>query len=135
MSIPLYFPPPVYLSHLKLDDAKPLWKICELAGVRCRASGAWTNRQIEIATGKQLNITAEPGDWGSVRIVVERASLRNQARLALGALAYALHDPVARQSIMEQPWSRLRPPRGRKRTGCALSNAERQRRFRDRMRA
>jgi len=77
---------------------------------------------------------AEPGDWGSIKIVVVSSSKVKAARLALGALAYAMHDPVAKQSIMEQPWAKLRPPRGRKRLGSALSNAERQKRFREKMR-
>lgn len=128
----LFYPPPIFRPKLKLARGVPLRELCAKAGVSCRASGAWTERQVEVATGQQLEIWAEPGDWGAVRIEVPNAPPAEQARMALLAMAYGLHDLVAKQSVAHQPWARLKPPRGRPPTGQALTTAERQRRFRKR---
>ena len=130
MSTPLFFPPAVYVPKLFLKTPIPLRAVCELAGTKCRASGAWTERQIEILTGESIKILAEPGDWGSVRIEVPPSSPQSQARIALAALAYGMHDLVAKQSMANASWNSLKPQQGRPRSGCALSGAERQRRFR-----
>gem|GEM_PF-2808169 len=57
-------------------------------------------------------------------------SPRARARLALGALAYSIMDLVARESIRGAAWAAAAPPRGRASSGTALTNAERQRRYR-----
>jgi hypothetical protein len=51
------------------------------------------------------------------------------------AMAYAVHDLVAKQSISGAAWGRISAPRGRIALGTALSVAERQRRFRARQRS
>lgn len=92
-------------------------------------------RKLEIAAGKKTRIVAEPGDWGKLR--VELAAAENsendeqqRSRIALAALAYGLHDQVAKQSIRGENWAKVKAPVGRPRSGKALSNVVRQRRFR-----
>jgi len=107
-----------------------------MAGVECRAFGKWVNRPVVIrASGDVARIAAEPGDWGAVEITMPASirSKREQARFALGALAYSLFDGVARASVAGHEWSRASMPRGR-RPGTARpkTNSERQRAFRGR---
>ena len=55
-----------------------------------------------------------------------------QAKLALYILAHGLHDLVAKESIKGLSWTKPMPPTGRPKKMRALSNKERQKRFRDR---
>jgi len=96
------------------------------------ASGGWTERKVEIRHGSLLMIESEPGDWGAIRITMHKSTKTKEAQTALLILAYALHDLVAKESIKNQPWSRVPAPRGRIKTGKALSNSERQKLFRAR---
>ena len=136
MSLPVFFPAPVYVRKIR-GRARPLADLCRLAGVECRAFGNWVRRPVVIrSAGDCIRVAAEPGDWGAVEITLPRLvqSEREQARLALGALAYSLFDGVARASVAGHEWSRAAMPRGR-RPGTARpkSNAERQHAFRRRV--
>jgi hypothetical protein len=133
MSTPLFYPQPQYLPVLLFEQAITIRELCEQAGVPCRASGAWTERKVEIREGS-FAIHAEPGDWGGVRIFLPPGTQRKRARCALSVLAYALHDLVAKQSIVGAQWAGPEIPRGRQRSGQAKSNAERQKSFRARHR-
>lgn len=130
MSIPLFFPPVTYVRALELGSPMTLRELCKAAGTSCRASGAWTERQVEVVRGKTETITAEPGMGGRVRIVVGEKRQKERARFGLAAMAYALHDLVAKASISKAPWARIPEPRGRPKSGLALTSRERQRRFR-----
>jgi hypothetical protein len=133
MSIPLFFPAVRYVPRLALSPrATTLRALCESAGVACKASGAWTERIVDVVAAQALEIAAEPGDGAPVRISVPPGNRRHRARLALAAMAYGLHDLVARQSIRGESWTRIALPRGRIPSGAALSTRERQRRFRAR---
>lgn len=128
MALPLFFPTPRIVAHIDPQAARPLHDLLVQAGVPCRASGRWTERLVTVTAGEQLDIEREPGDWGGVRITVPAGlSARGAARLAVGALAYGLMDLVARESIRGQAWARPTLPRGRPRSGMALSGRERQR--------
>lgn len=136
MTTPLFYPPPRYRAALPLPAAGTLSvrELCALAGVRCRASGGWTERRIQVVRADGYAIEAEPGGWGAVRIAVPRRLKPIEAhRHALAALAFGLMDLVARESIRGQPWARPAPPRGRPATGIARTNAERQRAHRRRV--
>ena len=131
MSIPLFFPPVRYVPRLTLSPrATTLRALCESAGVICKASGAWTERVVDVIEAGALGITAQPGDEAPVQISVPKGGRRERARLALAAMAYGLHDLVAKQSIRGEPWTCIALPRGRIPSGAALSSRERQRRFR-----
>lgn len=139
MSIPLFYPPARYVAKLQLRQPIALWKLCELAGVSCRASGDWVDRQVEVVVrpAGALEIEAEPGYKGRVRVSLSAAhsAMQQQAyRIALGALAYGLMDGVARESIRGADWARPTLPRGRPRSGTAQTSAERQRRHRAKQR-
>lgn len=131
MSVPLFFPIPVFVASLDLASASTIADLCDQAGVRCAASGAWTQRRIQLRQGDTFAIEAEPGYVGAVRLTLPPGH-PHPARLALAALAYGLFDGVARASIAGQSWARPALPRGRRRTGVALPNSERQRRWRER---
>jgi hypothetical protein len=123
MSIPLFWPSVRYVPRLNIGArATTLRALCDVAGVPCRASGAWTNRIIDVIENDAVQIVAEPDDWSAVQIFVPSSTQRDAARLALAALAYALHDPVAKQSIQGAPWARIAVPRGRIATSTALSS-------------
>lgn len=107
--------------------------LCSIAGVACRASGPWLQRMIAIERGSGYAISAEPGGFGGVHLHVPAGLTPTQAaQYGLAMLAYGLMDPVARESIRGQAWAKPSVPRGRPRTGTALSARERQRAFRDR---
>ncbi|MHB8257907.1 MAG: hypothetical protein ACYDHY_05415 [Acidiferrobacterales bacterium] len=134
MSIPLFIPPPTYVARLPRRHPMTLEAVCAAAGIRCKAAGPWTQRPVSIVHGKRLKVVAEPGDWGAVQISMKPDTRVREARLALAVLAFSLHDLVARQSIAGQPWTAVSAPRGRPASGTALSNAARQRRYRERSR-
>ena len=124
-----FIPPVEYRKTLKLSHACSLQSLCRLANVPCRASGAWTQRLVEVICGERIRIVAEPGSWGNVRIEVPRQRHRDRFSLALTMLAYGLHDVAARESVRGTPLSKIMPPRGRPRRGSQRSNRQRQRDF------
>ena len=135
MSLPVFFPAPLYVRQIR-GRSRTIAELCRAAGVECRAIGNWVNRPVVIrAIGDSIRIAAEPGDWGVVEIRMPASvkSGQEQARFALGALAYSVFDGVARASVAGHEWSRAALPRGR-RPGAARpkSNAERQQAFRER---
>ena len=137
MSLPVFFPP-VRFQQSVSERGVPLTAICAMAGVPCKALGRWVNREIivqQAAAQGEESIVCEPGDWQKVLVVtpVDVGSDRARARWALGALAFAVFDGVARASIAGQPWARAALPRGPATSRRApLSNAQRQQRWRQR---
>lgn len=130
--LPLFLPGPMYVARLPVGGQRmTLMRLCERAGVACRASGAWTQRPIRVVFGQPWAAHALPGDWAEVRLQVPGTG-ETGARQALGYLAYELHDLVAKESIRSQTWAVIAPPRGRPRRGRALTAAERQARYRER---
>jgi hypothetical protein len=135
--LPLFFPPVRYrasLDRVGRGLRLTVEQLCARAGVPCRASGAWVDRPVIVCLGERAGIEAEPGDWSPVRVVVPTGVAAQRYRWALGAMAYAVHDPVARESVRAAPWARPAMPRGRPRRGAALSGAQRQRRHREKLR-
>jgi hypothetical protein len=130
MRMPLFFPTARIVVALELERPVTLAELATAAGVQCRASGPWVNRKVVLVPGADF-IEREPSDWGGVRIgVPSECSPRDQARYAIGVLAYGVMDVVARQIVAGQSWSRPALPKGRKRTGRALSPRQRQRKKR-----
>ena len=135
MALPLFFPTIKYVKRLDRSSAMPLEALCALAGVPCHALGRWTQRPVilcDAAPDGEPWIRAEPGDWNAVEVGLP--PLPNnvaRARWALGALAFAVFDGVARASVAGQPWARIAQPRGRAPgPRRALSDAERVARLR-----
>lgn len=136
MSLPAFWPTPKYQSFVSSVGALLLYDLCERAGVPCRASGEWTKRAVVVVPtdddGGSITVDVVhgtvsigvPTHWGGTDV--------KDARYALGALAYGLFDLVARESIKGQPWAQIRRPPGPRRSGIALTSAERQRRYRSR---
>ncbi len=117
--------------------AETVRSLCARAGVDCLASGAWTERKVylvPVPAGEVLSIVKEPGDWSAVQVGLPGVDINSvaAARGALLVLAYGLMDLVARESIRGVVWARPSAARGRPRTGKAMSNAQRQARYRQR---
>ena len=106
MALPLFFPTIKYVKRLDRSSAMPLEALCALAGVPCHALGRWTQRPVilcDAAPDGEPWIRAEPGDWNAVEVGLPL--LPNnvaRARWALGALAFAVFDGVARASVARQ---------------------------------
>ncbi len=132
MSNIFFYPPIIFLNSIKLNKPLSIARLCSQLKIPCKASGDWIERKVEIKYGQQLIIESEPGDWGAVRITMKKSTVVKEAQTALLVLAYALHDLVAKESIKNLTWSRIPVPMGRIKTGKALSNSERQQRFRNR---
>ncbi|HMO16543.1 MAG TPA: hypothetical protein PKA63_01945 [Oligoflexia bacterium] len=133
MSNTLFFTPCEYVKCLNIKHFLTLEELCSRAGIPCKASGEWTKRRVSIKHDDYLKIESEPGDWGAVQITMSRDTREKEAKLALQILAYVLHDIVARQSISGLSWAKIPLPKGRIKSGKAMTNAERQRLFRRRM--
>jgi hypothetical protein len=87
---------------------------------------------VEVVPADEPFIVAKPGGFGAVRVGVPKRHGRSPvhaARYALGALAYALFDGVARESIRAADWSKIEVL-GRPKAGRAMTTAVRQRRYR-----
>jgi hypothetical protein len=123
------YPIPRFVPKLGKARSIGLDELCAQAGVPCRATGRFAHRPVQLLMGDAGAIEAEAGGWGAVRITVPPKYSEAAARYALGAMAYALCDVVARESIRGQPWAKPQTPPGRKKTGTALTSLERQRRF------
>lgn len=135
MSLPLFFPNVKYVKSIDRSGAITLEQLCEKAQTRCQAIGRWTQRPVVISKASDSPpwVNAEPGDWATVEIgVPPLGNDVKEARWALGVLAFVIFDGVARASVHGQEWARIEKPRGPSPTGRALSNAERQRKFRSR---
>ena len=128
--LPLMYPIPRFVPKLGKAPSIGLDELCAQAGVACRATGRFAHRPIQLLTGDAGAIEVEAGGWGAVRITVPAKYSDAAARYALGAMAYAVCDVVARESIKGQPWAKPQTPPGRARTGTALTGLQRQRRFR-----
>jgi hypothetical protein len=111
-TLPVFFPDPEYVPELSRDDTLPLSQICRMVGLKCRASGNWTERPVRLfqadgAYREDGRIISKP-QGGTVYIHVPQTycgSEQDMARYALGALAYSgLFDLVARASIKAAPW-------------------------------
>jgi hypothetical protein len=85
-----------------------------------------------VVEGDELRICAEPGPWGKVKIEVPSSKEARRFAIALEALAYGLHDVVARESIRGSHISSVRPRMGRPKKGSQRSNRQRQRDYRER---
>lgn len=131
-TIPFYFPVPRYVPRLPRGKGyQSIFQWCTLAGIECRASGRWIERMVRVAPGPSAEIVAEASPNDAVFIQMpHHASPKECARYALAALAYALMDGVARESIRGATWARVSAHAGRPSTGQALNTRERQRLFR-----
>ncbi len=134
MSLPVFFPAPIYVPAIEnRGGALSLEQLCLWAGVECQGVGRWIQRPVVIRAGNALLVRSEPSDYGAVEVTlpVSVAGEREQARWALGAMAYSVFDQVARASVAGQAWARAALPPGRRPGGARPKTlAERQRAFR-----
>lgn len=92
-----FLPIPKYTAKIN-RDAKwlSLLDLCREAGIPCCASGAWVNRMVAREFNTEMSILVEPGDTGRVLLAMPDTG----AMAALEVMAYAMHDGVAKQSIL-----------------------------------
>jgi hypothetical protein len=130
--IPLFFPKVSIVAQVPRGTPTTVEALCHRAGIECRVTGPSAGRRVFLRTSRQFAISREPGNLGIVSISLPSTNPRRRAVLSLGALAYAVFDYAARESV--RGWSEMRvaPPRGRPRTPRPQTNAERQRAWRAR---
>lgn len=104
--------------------------LCRVAGVECDVTGPATEREVYVYRASKLSVSREPGVMGAVAVGVAELGEKDRAVLALGVLAYAVFDYVARESMRGVPEARMSSPVGRPRKAHPLSGAERQRKWR-----
>ena len=108
-------------------------ELFDVAEIECRVTGPSTERKVCLMVGDQIEITREPGPMGMVSLTLPPSNDKTRAVLALGVLAYAVFDYVARESMKGHPLAKSALPHGRPRKVHPLSGAERQRRWRQRL--
>ena len=107
-------------------------ELCNLAEIECRVTGSSTERRVCLQDGDQLEIARQPGPMGVVTITLPSLDIKTRSGLALGVLAHAVFDYVARESMKGRPEVKSPLPLGRPRKAHPLTGAERQRRWRQR---
>lgn len=135
MGIPLFIPRPSIALALPAGDDVTLDELCDLAGVRCKVSGLSARRPLTMALAKEMCSVKLPGSLSPVWLGIPKGTPKRRALLALGALAYGVFDYAARETLRGLPESRPTRGPGRPRSKKAMSGAERQRRYRQRIRS
>ena len=127
--LPAFYPPVNIVRHVDDGERLTVSLLCERAGVACRVTGQAAQRPVIIKkTGAGVALTRLPGDFGAMHI----ACHNTDPRFILGAMAYGFNDYAARESVRDLGLFGIAPPKGRPRTGRALSGARRTRRSRAR---
>lgn len=134
MPLPVHWPTAEVAPALPAGSRVTVAALCRRAGIPCHVTGPPARRPVRLAVSKLLRAVRLPGPFGEVWLGVPRGARRRVALVALGMLAYGVFDYTARESLRGVAAGRPGPGRGRPRTGRALSNAERQRRYRSRNR-
>ncbi len=133
MSTELWYPIPTY--HLKPRFGgliTTVRKLCATNNIQCRFEGVSAHRVIRVVKSRKPFIECAPNQ-GPVCIGTRYPVISKAAQeYALSAMAYAVFDLVARESVRGiKKFSQIRLV-GRPRSGRIKSNAERQREYRER---
>lgn len=130
--IPVFLPKVKIVTKVRMGREFTIEKLCQLAKIECKATGPSIRRIVSIFDSDELVIEREPGELGKVGIGLK--TLAKKAEIfALGVLAYAVFDYAARETMRDLPESKSVFPVGRPRKPRALSGAERQGRYRERL--
>lgn len=138
LMLPLSYPKVSIMAKVPRGRAFTVRSLCRAAKIPCRVTGPSTKRRVYLRFARELtthdiNIYREPGVLGAVTIeTVPWRSDQEQAVQALGALAYAVFDYAARESLRGRPEAKNQKPVGRPKKQRPLTGAERQRRWRER---
>lgn len=110
---PLFFAPARYVPLVHMDEAcvRSIRKWCDIAGIDCKASGAWVERRVGWMETPEMTLTAQPGYVGDVLIGVPSRVVKHGekeiARYVLQVMAYSeLFDGVVRESVRGVTWAR-----------------------------
>jgi hypothetical protein len=133
MSLPVFFPTADVATTLPPGKRFTLRELCTLAGVECRVTGAPAERRLRVGESPVLRAVRIPGPLSEVWLGIPRGNPRSRALKALGLLAYGAFDYGARETLRGLTIARPGPGPGRPSSGFALSAAERQRRYRERL--
>ena len=125
------FPAARISTDLPQGERLTVEALCERAAIPCRVSGPPARRWVRLGEGR-LAAIRQPGAYGEVWLAVPKAvTPRRRALLALGLMAYSVFDYTARECLYGRPEADYSRGPGRPATGSPLTNAERQRRFRE----
>jgi len=130
MGLPVFFPEPEINLTLPAGKRTTLKGLCVLAGVECRVTGLGAERTIFMASSQRMQIVRRPGALSDIWLGVPPGTTKRRSLLALGMLAYGIFDYGARETLRGLPESRATLGAGRPRSPRALTNVERQRRYR-----
>ncbi len=130
----MFFPAAEVAARLPRGERLTLRKLCTLAGVECRVTGFTADRRVRWAPSPDLRAVRAPGPMGEVWLGVPGGHPRRRALRALGLLAYGALDYGARETLRGLTVATPSPGPGRPPTGLAMTAAQRQRRYRERLR-
>lgn len=133
----VFIPPPVTLNKAAWDalvrqpseTVLAYQDICDVAGIPSRVSSSDLERRIHVvAEGRHARLSAD-----STRLAVQLNDFRPEPRSALRVLeilAYGFNDYAAREAVCGRGLFMPTAPRGRRRSGTALTSAEKMWRYR-----
>jgi hypothetical protein len=130
--LPALMPAVQIVAKVPRGLPRTVGSLCREAGIDCCVTGPAVERKVYLNAGK-IAVAREPGSLGTVSMIlppVHQSDERKRAILALGILAYAVFDYVARESLRGRPEAKMAMPLGRPRKAHSMSGAERQRRWR-----
>ena len=137
MGIPVDIDPPEIRKCLPRGKLVAFRELCRQAGVACKVTGLSAERKIYVGKTEAGALTSarRAGPLGDIWIGVPASdTTKRRALLVLGVLAYGAFDYAARECLRGLEVSRPTLPMGRPAKPNALSNSERQRRWRRRAR-
>jgi hypothetical protein len=130
--LPALMPKVQIVAKAPLGLPYTIGSLCREAEIECRVTGPAVERKVYLNKGS-LGVAREPGSLGVVSMTLptfKSDEPRKRAVLALGILAYAVFDYVARESLRGRPEAQMALPVGRPRKARSMNGAERQRRWR-----
>jgi len=133
MSTELWYPIPTYHTRPRFGGlTTTVKKLCATNSIQCRFEGVSSHRTIRLVKSKKPFIECTPNQ-GPVCIGTRYPVTSEAAQeYALAAMAYAVFDLAARESVRGiKKFNQIRLV-GRPRSGRIKSNAERQREYRER---
>ena len=131
MATELWYPIPRYRSKLEEVGLKTTVSgLCEANGIPCKMEGPGAKRAVFIVKSDTPFIDCTPHQQEVCIGTRHAVKTKAAKKYALAAMAYAVFDLAARESVRGLKDFYEIKLIGRPRTGRVLSNAERQRKFR-----
>lgn len=133
MSLPVFFPPAEISLALPEGQRTTLAALCHSAGIDCRVTGLSASRPLLVAQASAMRAVRGPGPLSEVWLGIPAGKPARRSLVALGLLAFGVFDYGARECLRGLDVAKASAGPGRPRTGRAMSAAEKQRRYRERL--